>query len=120
MVHMLRTELLPVKDKQGTHLPWIYKLFDNEADQVVAYERADLVFIFNWNGQKSFTDYGIPAPAGKYQVILNTDSMDFAGFGLTDDKVGHFTQPDPAYLEQNKGWLKIYLPARTAVVLKKQ
>ena len=120
MVHLLRRELLPVKDKQGTHLPWIYKLFDNEGDQVVAFERGNLLFVFNWNGQKSFADYGIPAPAGKYKVLLNTDAKEFAGFGLADDSVEHFTQPDPAYFTDDKGWLKLYLPARSAMILKKQ
>ena len=120
MVHLLHHELRPVKDQQGIHLPWIYKLFDNEGDQVVAFERGDLLFVFNWNGQQSFADYGIPAPAGKYKVLLNTDAKEFAGFGLADDNVEHFTQPDPAYLEDGKGWLKLYLPARSAMILKKQ
>ncbi len=125
MVHLLRQTIKPVKDNNGRHLPWIYKLADNEGDQVVAYQRGDLVFVFNWNGQQSFADYGILAPEGKYKVVLNTDSKEFAGFGSADDKVEHFTEHDPLYAEPDpysgltKGWLKLYLPARSAVVLKK-
>ena len=117
MVELLRKNLHMVKDENGTHLPWVYTLWDNEGDQVVAYRRDKLVFVFNWNGQKSFSDYGILAAEGKYRVVLNTDAKEFAGFGLSDDSIEHFTQPDPLYKKDHKGWLKLYLPARSAVVL---
>ncbi|MBR1426237.1 MAG: alpha amylase C-terminal domain-containing protein [Paludibacteraceae bacterium] len=126
MVHLLRQEIHQVHDRIGGHLPWIYKLWDNEGDQVVAYSRGDLVFVFNWNGQKSFSDYGILAPEGKYRVVLNTDAREFAGFGLSDDSVEHFTEHDPLYADPDpasgkvKGWLRLYLPARSAVVLKRE
>ena len=117
MVDLLRNNLHMVKDENGTHLPWVYTLWDNEGDQVVAYRRDKLVFVFNWNGQKSFSDYGILTAEGKYRVVLNTDAKEFAGFGLSDDSIEHFTQPDPLYKKDHKGWLKLYLPARSAVVL---
>ena len=117
MVHLLKDNLAPVKDKCGVHLPWVEKLCDNEGDQVVAYQRGKLVFVFNWNGVKSFDGYGIPVKAGKYKVVLNTDAKEFAGFGLSDDSVEHFTMPDDGYLKEGKGWLQLYLPARSAVVL---
>jgi 1,4-alpha-glucan branching enzyme len=50
-------------------------------------------------------------------VVLNTDAKEFAGFGLADDSVEHFTMPDDGYLTADKGWLQLYLPARSAVVL---
>ena len=99
------------------HLPWVYNVWDNEGDQVVAYRRGSLIFVFNWNGQKSFSDYGMLVPEGKYKVVLNTDAKEFAGFGLSDDSIEHFTQPDKLYKKEHKGWLKLYLPARSAVVL---
>ncbi len=97
----------------------IYGLWDNEGDQVQAFSRGKYVFVFNWNGQKSFTDYGIIAPKGKYRVLLNTDDRRFAGYGLSDDSVEHFTQYDPVYDADDKGWLMLYLPARSAVVLER-
>ena len=119
MVHLLKGNLAPVKDKYGVHLPWVEKLWDNEGDQVVAYQRGNLVFVFNWNGVKSFDGYGIPVAEGKYKVVLNTDAEEYAGFGLSDDSVEHFTSPDEGYLGKGKGWLQLYLPARSAVVLQK-
>jgi 1,4-alpha-glucan branching enzyme len=56
---------------------------------------------------------------GTYEVVLNTDSPAFGGFGLTDDSMMHFTVPDRLYAKEKKAWLKLYLPARTAVVVKR-
>ncbi len=97
----------------------VVNIWDKEGDQVVAYMRGDLLFVFNFNGQQSFPDYGMLAPEGSYRVVLNTDAKKFAGFGLSDDSLEHFTQEDELYKDEHKGWLKLYLPARSAVVLKK-
>ena len=78
-----------------------------------------MIFVFNFHPVRSFTDYGFLVPEGDYDVVLNTDSRAFGGFGFADDTVRHFTVPDPLYKHQRKGWLKLYVPARSAVVLKK-
>ncbi len=109
MIHLLNGT------KKFNELP-IEKLWDNEGDQVVAYRRGDLVFVLNFNGQKSFADYGILMAPGSYQVVLNSDDKAFGGFGFVDDSVRYFTQV--SHLD-NRGWLKLYLPSRTALVLKK-
>lgn len=97
----------------------IYQLWDNEGDQVIAYQRNELVFVFNFNGEKSFTDYGILADTGSYKVILNTDNVKYDGQGLVDESVEHFTIPAEGDT-YGKEWLQLYIPARTAMVLKKQ
>ncbi|MDR1526724.1 MAG: alpha amylase C-terminal domain-containing protein [Dysgonamonadaceae bacterium] len=97
----------------------VQKIWDSDGDQVLAFRREDYLFIFNFNPLQSFTGYGFLAPPGKYQVVLNTDSPVFGGFGLTDDSVTHFTIPDPLYAKDNKAWLRLYLPARTGMVVKK-
>ncbi len=98
----------------------ILKLWDNNGDQVLAYQRKDYIFVFNFNPEKSFNGYGILTPyPGEYKVVLNSDSPAFGGFGLNDDSQIHFTQSDPLYKKEKKEWLKLYLPARTAMVLKK-
>lgn len=81
--------------------------------------RKDLVFVFNFNPKQSFTDYGFLVPAGSYEVVLNTDNPAYGGYGFSDDTIKHFTMPDPLYKKEKKEWLKLYVPARTAVVLKK-
>ena len=97
----------------------LYQLWDNEGDQVMAYQRNDLVFVFNFHGTNSYTDYGILAEKGSYKVVLNTDNPLFDGHGLIDESVEHFTQPAPEEY-MGKEWLKLYIPARSAFVLKKQ
>jgi 1,4-alpha-glucan branching enzyme len=109
------TLLKSVKDFQRQPL---CKVWDNDGDQILAYMRRDLLFVFNFNPIRSFTDYGFLTPPGEYQVILNTDALRFGGFGLADDAIPHFTQPDPLYAKEGKAWLKLYLPARSGMVLK--
>ena len=96
----------------------IERLWEKDDDQVLAFRRGNLVFVFNFNPFKSFSDYGILAPAGAYTVELSTDSPDFGGFGNIDEKVKHLTQNDPMYASTGKEWLRLYMPARSAQVLK--
>ena len=97
----------------------IQQLWNKESDQLLAYQRGDLIFVFNFNGSQSFTDYGILADSGSYKIVLNTDKKLFGGFNLIDESVIHFTLPNPKDII-GKEWLKLYVPARTAFVLKKQ
>ncbi|NDV58391.1 alpha amylase C-terminal domain-containing protein [Bacteroides sp. 519] len=97
----------------------VQEVWHNDGDQVLAYQRGDLVFVFNFNPMKSFADYGFLVAPGTYEVILNTDNPAYGGNGLTDDSVKHFTIPDSLYAKEKKEWLKLYVPARTAVVLRK-
>ena len=96
----------------------VEKLWDKDDDQVLAFKRGDLVFVFNWAPFKSYDGYGFLAPEGEYEVVLSSDSKEFGGFGNIDEGVNHFTQPDPLYAPDGKGWLKLYLPARTCQVLR--
>ncbi len=96
----------------------LVKIWDKNDDNVLAYMRSDLLFVYNFNPKNSYCNYGILAPQGEYTIVLNTDNKEFGGFGLNDNTVHHFTQYDPLYEKYDKGWLKLYLPVRTALVLK--
>lgn len=97
----------------------VIEVWHNDGDQVLAYRRKDLVFVFNFNPTQSFTDYGFLVPNGAYDVVLNTDAKEFGGFGFSDDSIRHFTCADQLYKKERKEWLKLYIPARSAVVLKR-
>ncbi|KAA6304135.1 1 4-alpha-glucan branching enzyme GlgB, partial [termite gut metagenome] len=97
----------------------VQEIWHNDGDQVLAYMREGLIFVFNFNPVTSFTDYGFLVPLGTYEVVLNTDDKAYGGYGLTDDSVKHATIPDPLYAPHKKEWLKLYIPARTAVALRK-
>ena len=107
-----------VKSVKNFHESPIIKVWDNDGDQILTFQRDDLLFVFNFNPEKSFTDYGILTAKGKYQIILDSDRQEFGGFGRIDDNMVHSTHFDPLYKSENKEWLKLYLPARTAVVFK--
>lgn len=111
--------ILLIKSEKQFEGSALVKLWDNDGDQVLAYQRKNLVFVFNFNPAQSFSDYGFLATPGEYEVVLNTDDERFGGFGSVDASVHHFTQYDELYKTEMKEWLKLYLPARTALVLRR-
>lgn len=98
----------------------VRKLWEKDDDQVLAFMRGDLVFVFNFNPFKSFEGYGILAPGGSYRTVLSTDNPAFGGYGNVDETVEHLTAHDPLYAPAGVEWLRLYLPARSAMVLKKK
>ncbi len=94
---------------------YINCVLSNEGDQVLAVQRGKLLFVFNLNPQRSFTDYGISVKAGKYTIILNSDDARFGGFSRVNNEQEFFTIPGEK-AEINR--LYLYLPNRTALVLK--
>lgn len=90
----------------------------NELDQVLAFTRDSLLFVFNFHPTRSFTDYGIPAPSGQYQVALATDDSRFGGFARTDQNMIYATSSCAGPATGGTVQLKLYLPSRTAVVLR--
>lgn len=88
--------------------PGPHFLHEHVSDQVLAFERAGLVFIFNFNPSKSFTDYRLPVPPGHYRLLLDSDAVEYGGFGRLE--------PWVEYGGGNHSILT-YLPSRTALVL---
>ena len=78
------------------------------------------MFVFNFSPARSFDGYGILAPAGEYATVLSTDNPEYGGYGNIDESVSHLTQTDPLYAPHGVEWLKLYLPARSAIVLRKK
>jgi 1,4-alpha-glucan branching enzyme len=114
-----RDMLATIKRVTDFQLLPVQEIWHNDGDQILAYMRGQQVFVFNFNPKQSFADYGFLVPAGTYQVMLNTDNPAYGGYGFADDTVKHFTLHDPLYAAEQKEWLKLYIPARTAVVLEK-
>ena len=91
---------------------------EHVAQKIIAFQRAELFFVFNFHPDRSYSDCVITAPPGKYQMILDSDSSEFGGLGrlLPDQEL--FTRPESAGSSDNH-FLSLYLPTRTSVVLKK-
>ena len=82
--------------------------------QVIVFYRNGLMFAFNFSPTHSYTDIRVPLPAiADYAVALSSDDGKYGGF----DQVQHITYPAQVD-EQGNSAIMLYLPARTAVVLK--
>ena len=97
------------------------KLLANEPDKVLAFLRGDLFFAFNFNPTQSFTDYGILVPpASKWRHLFDTDEVRFGGQGRIQADASYA----PTLVHDSKRnelvqQIRLYLPARTATVLKR-
>jgi len=93
-------------------------LMVNNDDKVIAYIRGSLLFVMNFNPVKSFTGYGIPVK-GKYRIILSSDDSSFGGQDRIDTKITYISSPKYGkYTVTADQQLLLYLPSRTAIVLK--
>ena len=97
--------LLRVTDRQ---------LWVKNEHHVLAYEKGNAVFLFNFDPINSHDGYFIPLDAGSYQVEFSTDDLAFGGHGRVSHQK-YLTMKN----ENGDAGLKIYLPSRTAVVLRK-
>ncbi len=106
-----------IRDDKILTIPSVDLVMENKPDKVLAFHRGLFLFVFNFNPAQSFTDYGIPLGAGKYKIVLNTDAGWFGGFDRIDEDISYYTMPSGGITSQH--YLRLYLPARTALVLKK-
>ena len=97
--------------------PWSRCLRQHEADQLLVFEKAGCIFAFNFHPTNSQPGMFIPAPeAGDYQVVLSSDDKEFGGYDRIDKSVIYHTWANDPQLGQG---FAVYVPARTAVVLRK-
>jgi 1,4-alpha-glucan branching enzyme len=92
---------------------WPHKHYEHVADQVLAFERADLLFVLNFNPTHSFEARRIACRSGSYRVVLSSDASQFGGFDRIDTSTEYITTGENPELS-------LYLPARTALVLARQ
>jgi 1,4-alpha-glucan branching enzyme len=99
-------------EHQNVHL-----LHEHNEDKILAFSRAGLVFVFNFHPTRSFTDYGIAVPAGDYKLLLDSDAPMFGGHGRLVGARNHVFAGVVAD-DKNRVWISLYLPNRSASVLK--
>ena len=104
------------EEKYGwLHAPQAHVSLKNEQDKVIVFERAGLLWIFNFHPSQSFTDYRVGVEqGGTYRIILDTDDPAFGGFGRNAKDTRFFTT-DMEWNER-KNFTQVYLPTRTAIV----
>ncbi len=109
-------------DKDMINVTKEYRIFDQKMpdllllknpEQTIAFYRNGLIFAFNFSPDKSLTNVLVPIFEEKdYQVALCSDDFRYGGNGF----VHHITYPSKKFDGQN--YIELYLPARTAIVLK--
>ena len=91
----------------------IYEHCDNK---LIVFERAGLLFAFNFHPVHSYSDYRFEAPAGSYRMLLDSDAAQYGGHNRLIDNQEHLSLPEKDNREE-KTFLSLYLPSRTAIVL---
>ncbi|KAI1006066.1 1,4-alpha-glucan-branching enzyme [Podosphaera aphanis] len=116
-LHNFDAAMNNLEQKYGwLHSDQAYISLKNETDKVVVFERAGLVWIFNFHPTQSFADYRIGIEQeGTYRVVLNTDSKEYGGFDRIDVGTRFFTTP--LKWNERKNFAQVYIPTRTAIVL---
>ena len=101
-----RHKVLAGKDKQ---------LLVHNSDHVLVYKKGGATFVFNFDPSRSYDGYLVPmAEEGDYQVTMSTDDHCYGGFG----RIYHQTYTATKQPDGRIGF-QVYLPSRTAFVLKK-
>lgn len=95
-------------------------LVADEEKKILIFRRKNLTFAFNFNPVGSFADYGVSAPEGEYEAVLDSDEAQFDGFGRIEKGGRYFTKHAkcPNGNRNFGGTLLLYLPSRCALVLK--
>ena len=92
----------------------IQHLTVRQSDHTVSFIHGDFLFVINFSPDKSHSDYAVPAEAGSYKLALSSDDKNFGGQERIDHNSRFFTSP-----AHNNHSLKVYLPARTGIILQK-
>ena len=121
----LKYRFLSEFDKSMLSVITEYKVIDQEIqhcyvhcdDKVLVFKRGTLIFVFNFHPTQSNKDYFITIPRGSYTVLMNSDEEQFGGQErIADDQLFKATtQPKK---KAGAIGIKIYLPCRTAIILK--
>eukprot|EP01114_Cavostelium_apophysatum_P006914 TRINITY_DN1849_c0_g1_i1.p1 TRINITY_DN1849_c0_g1~~TRINITY_DN1849_c0_g1_i1.p1 ORF type:complete len:769 (+),score=190.37 TRINITY_DN1849_c0_g1_i1:110-2416(+) len=122
--HLLRYQFLSNFEKRMNQLEDVYKWLSSpqayvtlkhDGDKVIAFERGNLFWVFNFHSNQSYTDYaiGISHP-GKYKIVLNSDTEEFGGHNRITKFDEYFSQPEEQHGMKHR--LMVYIPCRTALV----
>jgi 1,4-alpha-glucan branching enzyme len=88
----------------------------DETNKVLIFERANLIFVFNFHPNNAVPDYEFWVPsAGRYNYVLNSDDAEFGGHARIEPSTSH-----ESFEKAGENFMKIYCVNRAALVLKKR
>lgn len=90
-------------------------LLNKQPEKMLAFYRHGLLFAFNFHPSQSLEHVLVPVhQPDEYTVALSTDDEKYGGW----NQIQHITYPTKHF--DGKDYVELYLPARTAVVLKER
>ncbi len=95
------------------------RLYVNDQDKILVFERGGLIFAFNFHSSNSVVDYSIVVPPGEYQLLLDSDQQDFGGLDRIE-RNQNFTLMNDFRDVECCNIIKLYLPCRTAMVIQRK
>ncbi|MBQ6860081.1 MAG: alpha amylase C-terminal domain-containing protein [Clostridia bacterium] len=88
-------------------------LLMKDPEQTIVFYRHGLVFAFNFSPTQSLTNVLVPVPRhADYTVMFCSDDFKYGGNGMVAHMTYHVKKFD------NQSFIELYIPARTAIVLK--
>ena len=94
-----------------------YRLWIDNDRKIIAFRNRDVVYVFNFHPENSYESFHLPIhDIGEFVVAMDTDESRFGGF----DRISH----EEVYKTERLAGtdydgIKIYIPSRTALALKK-
>ncbi len=93
-------------------------LWIDQEKKLLAFAKGDLIYVFNFSGTHSPTDFFVPAHEtgeGAYRALFSTDDATYGGQDRVDHKYVYHTQAVP----QKGVGFTAYIPSRTAIVFQR-
>ena len=87
-------------------------VYEHNDDKVIVFDRAGLLFAFNFHPTRSHPDYRIDMSPGSFTMIFNSDHRQYGGHQRLVPEQKHFSIG-----MDRRHVLSLYLPTRTALVL---
>ena len=106
-----------VRENNLLEIPDVNWGYDHNVNKILAFWRGSFLFVFNFHPTQSFAGYGFEMEPSKFRIVLNTDEDRFGGQNRIDANLWYYTYPEAG--PTGKHYLRLYLPSRTAMVLKK-
>ncbi len=77
----------------------------------LSFSRGEYVCVINFSPDTSYESYVVPATSGEYDIVLSSDDAHFGGYDRVDTQ--------QVYVSDDEG-LRLYIPSRVGLVLKKR
>ncbi|RKP09697.1 glycogen branching enzyme [Thamnocephalis sphaerospora] len=97
--------------------PQAWTSLKHEGDKIIVFERAGLLWIFNFHPTKSFEHYRVGTNwPGSYRIVLCSDDPVYCGHDRVDLNQSFSAVPEEWCGRSN--YIQMYIPSRTAIVLR--